>query len=73
VYCCLFYWLISPVRKGVEDSAARAAAFTVNVHDVDGKQYEFALYCDTEGFPEFESPRVPWRLVGLSQAATAVT
>lgn len=59
MYCCLLYWLISPVRKGVEDSASRAAAFTVNVHDFDGKQYEFALYCDTEGVPEFARVVIP--------------
>ena len=59
MYTCLYYWLIAPLRGGLEDTPDRQPAFTLNVHALDDKVYEIGLYCDPQGQPEFARLAIP--------------
>ena len=59
MYCCLYYWLIAPLRGGLEDTPERQPAFALTVHALDGKVHELGLYCDAQGQPEFGRFAIP--------------
>lgn len=59
MYSCLYYWLIAPLRGGLEDTPEREPAFTLPIHTIDKNEYEVALYCDAHGQPEFARLEIP--------------
>lgn len=59
MHYCLYYWIIAPLRGGIEDTPELVPAFTLPVQADEQKTYEFSLYCDERGDPKFARCRIP--------------
>lgn len=59
MYYCLYYWIIAPLRGGIDDAPERVPAFLLSIQSLDQKTYELSLYCDKDGNPEFARCRIP--------------
>mgnify|MGYP001810215465 CR=1 FL=1 len=50
---CLYYWLIAPLRDGLNDSPARQPVWTIPIDLATYEPMELALYLDAHGLPHF--------------------
>lgn len=57
---CAYYWIFEPLRGGVKDSPELMPAFKFDINYENFSQtYEFSLYVDNEGDPEFARLLIP--------------
>ncbi|PNU18981.1 hypothetical protein C2E25_14960 [Geothermobacter hydrogeniphilus] len=57
---CAYYWLLEPLRGGIKDSNERTPAFKFDIKPERlPDTYEFALYADQDGVPEFARLIIP--------------
>ncbi|MDP2719582.1 MAG: hypothetical protein Q8P44_07120 [Dehalococcoidia bacterium] len=55
---CFYYWFVEPLKSGYEDNGSLQPAFSIPVETQFGK-CELALFCDSEGQPDFIRLKIP--------------